>query len=79
MIRVPNDSEFLILRGLDWNTEYEVSVVAENLQGRSQPGILFFRTSAEPTAIPGTICFDSTSLIPASHPQPLSFNTAPSH
>ncbi|XP_026794801.1 neural cell adhesion molecule 1a isoform X11 [Pangasianodon hypophthalmus] len=55
VVRVPNGSEFLVLRGLDWNTEYEVSVVAENQQGRSQPGILFFRTSAEPTAIPATL------------------------
>ncbi|KAK3524331.1 hypothetical protein QTP70_028054 [Hemibagrus guttatus] len=52
VIRVPNGGEFYVLRGLDWNTEYEVSVVAENQQGRSDPGTLFFRTSAEPTAIP---------------------------
>ncbi|XP_053504786.1 neural cell adhesion molecule 1a isoform X1 [Ictalurus furcatus] len=59
VIRVPNGSEFLVLRGLDWNTEYEVSVVAENQQGRSQPGILFFRTSAEPTAIPDPVASGS--------------------
>ncbi|XP_060746515.1 neural cell adhesion molecule 1a isoform X4 [Tachysurus vachellii] len=55
VIRVPNGGEFYVLRGLDWNTEYEVSVVAENQQGRSEPGILFVRTSAEPTAIPATL------------------------
>lgn len=64
VVRVPNGGEFYVLRGLDWNTEYEVSVVAENQQGRSEPGTLFFRTSAEPTAIPGTIHFDPFSLIP---------------
>ncbi|XP_076836881.1 neural cell adhesion molecule 1a isoform X7 [Brachyhypopomus gauderio] len=53
-IRLPNVSEFVVLRGLDWNTEYEVYVEAENQQGRSQPGILSFRTSPEPTAIPDT-------------------------
>uniref|UniRef100_A0A8B9RF99 Neural cell adhesion molecule 1a n=1 Tax=Astyanax mexicanus TaxID=7994 RepID=A0A8B9RF99_ASTMX len=51
-IRLPNGSEYVVLRGLDWNTEYEVYVVAENQQGRSQPGILSFRTSPEPSAIP---------------------------
>ncbi|XP_060746514.1 neural cell adhesion molecule 1a isoform X3 [Tachysurus vachellii] len=55
VIRVPNGGEFYVLRGLDWNTEYEVSVVAENQQGRSEPGILFVRTSAEPTAIPDPV------------------------
>lgn len=86
VIRVPNGSEFLVLRGLDWNTEYEVSVVAENQQGRSQPGILFFRTSAEPTAIPGIIHFDSSLVIPIPaiapvnqhSPQPLSLHFSPS-
>ncbi|XP_036444756.1 neural cell adhesion molecule 1a isoform X3 [Colossoma macropomum] len=54
-IRLPNVSEYVLLSGLDWNTEYEVYVVAENQHGRSQPGILFFRTSPEPTAIPATL------------------------
>uniref|UniRef100_A0AAY5ETX2 Neural cell adhesion molecule 1a n=1 Tax=Electrophorus electricus TaxID=8005 RepID=A0AAY5ETX2_ELEEL len=54
-IRLPNVSEYVVLRGLDWNTEYEVYVVAENQQGRSEPGILSFRTSPEPTAIPATL------------------------
>uniref|UniRef100_A0A4W5QJH0 Neural cell adhesion molecule 1 n=1 Tax=Hucho hucho TaxID=62062 RepID=A0A4W5QJH0_9TELE len=40
---------------LDWNTEYEVYVVAENQRGKSLPGTLFFRTAAEPTAIPDTM------------------------
>lgn len=54
-IRCPHDSEYVVLSGLDWNTEYEVHVVAENQQGKSEPGILSFRTASEPTTIPGTI------------------------
>ncbi|XP_071031049.1 neural cell adhesion molecule 1-like isoform X6 [Oncorhynchus clarkii lewisi] len=54
-IRLPNGSEYVVLNSLDWNTEYEVYVVAENQQGKSQPGTLFFRTAAEPTAIPATL------------------------
>ncbi|XP_060792120.1 neural cell adhesion molecule 1a isoform X1 [Neoarius graeffei] len=60
VVRVPNGSEFLVLRGLDWNTEYEVSVEAENQHGRSQPGVLFFRTSVEPTAIPDPVASGSS-------------------
>ncbi|XP_051959784.1 neural cell adhesion molecule 1-like isoform X2 [Xyrauchen texanus] len=51
-IRLPNGSEYVVLRGLEWNTEYEVNVVAENQRGRSEPGTLSFRTFSEPTAIP---------------------------
>ncbi|XP_055731615.1 neural cell adhesion molecule 1-like isoform X10 [Salvelinus fontinalis] len=54
-IRLPNGSEYVVLNSLDWNTEYEVYVVAENQQGKSQPGTLFFWTAAEPTAIPATL------------------------
>ncbi|XP_051537747.1 neural cell adhesion molecule 1-like isoform X6 [Myxocyprinus asiaticus] len=53
-IRLPNGSEYVVLRGLEWNTEYEVYVVAENQRGRSEPGTLSFRTLPEPTAIPDT-------------------------
>uniref|UniRef100_A0A8C2K2A6 Neural cell adhesion molecule 1 n=1 Tax=Cyprinus carpio TaxID=7962 RepID=A0A8C2K2A6_CYPCA len=53
-VRLPNGSEYVVLRGLEWNTEYEVSVIAENQRGRSDPGILSFRTLPEPTAIPET-------------------------
>uniref|UniRef100_A0A3P8YDY9 Neural cell adhesion molecule 1a n=1 Tax=Esox lucius TaxID=8010 RepID=A0A3P8YDY9_ESOLU len=52
-IRVPHGSDYVVLSSLDWNTEYEVYVVAENQQGKSQPGTFYFRTAAEPTAIPG--------------------------
>ncbi|XP_045549466.1 neural cell adhesion molecule 1 isoform X11 [Salmo salar] len=54
-IRLPNGSEYVVLNSLDWNTEYEVYVVAENQQGKSQPGTLSFTTAAEPTAIPATL------------------------
>uniref|UniRef100_A0A6Q2WTG6 Neural cell adhesion molecule 1 n=1 Tax=Esox lucius TaxID=8010 RepID=A0A6Q2WTG6_ESOLU len=54
-IRVPHGSDYVVLSSLDWNTEYEVYVVAENQQGKSQPGTFYFRTAAEPTAIPETI------------------------
>lgn len=51
---MPDASDYIVLRGLDWNTEYEVYVIAENQRGRSEPGTLSFRTLPEPTAIPGT-------------------------
>ncbi|CAB1459677.1 unnamed protein product, partial [Pleuronectes platessa] len=53
-IRLPNGSEYVVLSGLDWNTEYEVHVVAENQQGKSEPATLAYRTSTEPTTVPGT-------------------------
>ncbi|XP_069001931.1 neural cell adhesion molecule 1a isoform X7 [Embiotoca jacksoni] len=51
-IRLPHGSEYILLSGLDWNTEYEVRVVAENQQGKSKPGIFSFRTATEPTTVP---------------------------
>lgn len=54
-IRLPHGSEYVVLHGLDWNTEYEVRVVAENQQGKSKPGILSFRTAVEPTTIPDVV------------------------
>ncbi|XP_072303040.1 neural cell adhesion molecule 1a isoform X2 [Eucyclogobius newberryi] len=51
-IRLPHGSDYVVLSGLDWNTEYEVHVVAENQQGKSQPGVLSFRTASEPTTVP---------------------------
>nr|AIZ50758.1 NCAM1a [Siniperca chuatsi] len=54
-IRLPHGSEYVVLSGLDWNTEYEVHVLAENQQGKSEPGILSFRTATEPTTIPATL------------------------
>ncbi|XP_067307257.1 neural cell adhesion molecule 1b isoform X3 [Pseudorasbora parva] len=49
-IRLPNVSEYIMLIGLEWDTEYDVFVVAENQQGKSKPGALTFKTSPEPTA-----------------------------
>ncbi|XP_054873412.1 neural cell adhesion molecule 1-like isoform X10 [Amphiprion ocellaris] len=54
-IRLPHGSEYVLLSGLDWNTEYEVRVVAENQQGKSKPGTLSFRTAVEPTTIPDAV------------------------
>ncbi|CAL8278928.1 unnamed protein product [Arctogadus glacialis] len=51
-IRVPHGSDHVLLQALDWNTEYEVYVVAENQQGKSKPAIVSFRTAMQPTAIP---------------------------
>ncbi|XP_059370589.1 neural cell adhesion molecule 1b isoform X15 [Carassius carassius] len=49
-IRLPNVSEYVMLIKLEWDTEYDVFVVAENQQGKSKPGTLTFRTSSEPAA-----------------------------
>ncbi|KAM6911196.1 neural cell adhesion molecule 1a isoform 2-T2 [Lycodopsis pacificus] len=54
-IRIPHNSEYVMLSGLDWNTEYEVHVVAENQQGKSEPGVIAFRTATDPTTIPATL------------------------
>ncbi|XP_023681845.1 neural cell adhesion molecule 1-like isoform X2 [Paramormyrops kingsleyae] len=51
-IRLPSGSEFVVLHGLDWNTEYNVYVVAENRRGQSQPATLALRTAPAPTAAP---------------------------
>ncbi|XP_077402542.1 neural cell adhesion molecule 1a isoform X3 [Vanacampus margaritifer] len=52
-IRMPHSSEYVVLSGLDWNTEYEVRIVAVNQKGKSEPGVLSFRTATEPTTMPG--------------------------
>ncbi|TDH05236.1 hypothetical protein EPR50_G00141020 [Perca flavescens] len=54
-IRLPHNSEYVTLNGLDWNTEYEVHVVAENQQGKSEPAVISFRTTTDPTTIPATL------------------------
>uniref|UniRef100_A0A1A8I9U3 Neural cell adhesion molecule 1b n=1 Tax=Nothobranchius kuhntae TaxID=321403 RepID=A0A1A8I9U3_NOTKU len=51
-IRMPSGSEHVVLRGLEWDTEYSVYVVAENQKGKSQPATMSFRTSSKPEAIP---------------------------
>ncbi|XP_029374841.1 neural cell adhesion molecule 1a isoform X2 [Echeneis naucrates] len=53
-IRLPYGSEYVVLSGLDWNTEYVIHVVAENQRGKSVPGVLSVRTATEPTTIPDT-------------------------
>ncbi|XP_062393485.1 neural cell adhesion molecule 1-like, partial [Sardina pilchardus] len=54
-IKLPANSEYVVLNGLDWNKDYEVHVVAENERGKSVPSVLSLRTSPEPTAIPGML------------------------
>uniref|UniRef100_UPI003AAAC852 neural cell adhesion molecule 1b n=1 Tax=Centroberyx gerrardi TaxID=166262 RepID=UPI003AAAC852 len=51
-IRLPSGSEYVVLSGLEWNTDYSVYVVAENQKGKSQPGMLSFTTLTEPAPIP---------------------------
>uniref|UniRef100_A0A3B3RMM3 Neural cell adhesion molecule 1b n=2 Tax=Paramormyrops kingsleyae TaxID=1676925 RepID=A0A3B3RMM3_9TELE len=63
-IRLPSGSEFVVLHGLDWNTEYNVYVVAENRRGQSQPATLALRTAPAPTAAPATLgCSSLTSAL----------------
>uniref|UniRef100_A0A8C5HL03 Neural cell adhesion molecule 1-like n=1 Tax=Gouania willdenowi TaxID=441366 RepID=A0A8C5HL03_GOUWI len=52
-IRLPEGSEHILLSSLDWNTEYEVLVVAVNQQGKSKPGSVTFKTALQPTTVPG--------------------------
>uniref|UniRef100_A0A8C0AX33 Neural cell adhesion molecule 1 n=1 Tax=Buteo japonicus TaxID=224669 RepID=A0A8C0AX33_9AVES len=59
-IRLPSGSDHVMLKSLDWNAEYEVYVIAENQQGKSKPAHYAFRTSAQPTVIPGTAVISST-------------------
>ncbi|XP_059913010.1 neural cell adhesion molecule 1a isoform X12 [Gadus macrocephalus] len=65
-IRVPHGSDHVLLQALDWNTEYEVYVVAENQQGKSKPAIVSFRTAMQPTAIPATLGCSSLACNAAS-------------
>lgn len=58
-IRLPSGSDHVMLKSLDWNAEYEVTVIAENQQGKSKPARYAFRTSAQPTIIPGSPSFST--------------------
>uniref|UniRef100_A0A3Q4BGR5 Uncharacterized protein n=1 Tax=Mola mola TaxID=94237 RepID=A0A3Q4BGR5_MOLML len=51
-VRMPSNSEYAILSGLEWDTEYDVCVEAVNEKGKSQPATMSFRTSTQPDAIP---------------------------
>lgn len=51
---MPKDSDYLIISGLEWDTEYNVYVVAVNKKGKSDPATISVKTSIEPAAIPGT-------------------------
>uniref|UniRef100_A0AAV2J042 Neural cell adhesion molecule 1b n=1 Tax=Knipowitschia caucasica TaxID=637954 RepID=A0AAV2J042_KNICA len=50
-IRMPRGSDSVVLSGLEWDTEYNVFVVAENEKGKSQPASMSFRTTAEPAGV----------------------------
>lgn len=54
-VRMASNSEYVILSGLEWDTEYNVCVEAVNEKGKSQPATMSFRTSTKPDAIPGTL------------------------
>uniref|UniRef100_A0AAQ5X5Y5 Neural cell adhesion molecule 1b n=1 Tax=Amphiprion ocellaris TaxID=80972 RepID=A0AAQ5X5Y5_AMPOC len=51
-IRLPSGSDYVFLSGLEWDTEYDIIVVAENQKGKSRPATMSFRTSSQPEAIP---------------------------
>ncbi|XP_053729444.1 neural cell adhesion molecule 1b isoform X10 [Synchiropus splendidus] len=53
-IRLPSASVHVVLSELEWDTEYNVRVVAENQKGKSDPALISIRTSSEPAAIPAT-------------------------
>lgn len=53
-VRMPSNSDYVILNGLLWDTEYDVVVVAENEKGKSQAATVSFRTTPKPEAIPGS-------------------------
>uniref|UniRef100_A0A8C6XJY9 Neural cell adhesion molecule 1 n=1 Tax=Naja naja TaxID=35670 RepID=A0A8C6XJY9_NAJNA len=62
-IRLPSGSDHVMLKSLDWNAEYEVTVIAENQQGKSKPARYAFRTSAQPTIIPGSPSFSTPAIV----------------
>uniref|UniRef100_A0AAQ5YIK7 Neural cell adhesion molecule 1b n=1 Tax=Amphiprion ocellaris TaxID=80972 RepID=A0AAQ5YIK7_AMPOC len=49
-IRLPSGSDYVFLSGLEWDTEYDIIVVAENQKGKSRPATMSFRTSSQPEA-----------------------------
>ncbi|KAF7669820.1 hypothetical protein LDENG_00134120 [Lucifuga dentata] len=51
-IRLPSGSDYVVLSGLEWDTEYNVYVLAENQKGKSQPAMMSFRTSTKTATIP---------------------------
>ncbi|KAM4547318.1 neural cell adhesion molecule 1a isoform 3-T3 [Fundulus diaphanus] len=59
--RLPPLSDYVTLTDLDWNTDYEIHVVAVNQRGPSEPSVTSFRTATEPTTVPDTA--DSGSVL----------------
>nr|XP_057936132.1 neural cell adhesion molecule 1b isoform X7 [Doryrhamphus excisus] len=63
-IRMPSDSDYVVLSGLEWDTEYNVYVVAENQKGKSQPATMSIKTSMQPAVIPATLgCSSMTCCV----------------
>ncbi|XP_034025027.1 neural cell adhesion molecule 1b [Thalassophryne amazonica] len=58
-LRLPSSSEQVVLGGLEWDTEYNVTVVAENQKGKSEPATVSFRTPTEPAAVPADLDEDA--------------------
>ncbi|XP_076832356.1 neural cell adhesion molecule 1b isoform X2 [Brachyhypopomus gauderio] len=54
-VRLASWNDHTLLTDLDWDTEYDVLVVAENQRGKSQPSTLAFRTASEPAATPDSM------------------------
>ncbi|XP_077421521.1 neural cell adhesion molecule 1b isoform X3 [Vanacampus margaritifer] len=61
-VRMPSDSDYVILSGLEWDTEYDISVVAENQKGKSQRASMSIRTSVQPAVMPD---LDEEAAFPA--------------
>ncbi|XP_044138209.1 neural cell adhesion molecule 1 isoform X2 [Bufo gargarizans] len=53
-MRIPSNSDHIMLHSLDWNAEYELVVIAENQRGKSKAALLNFKTTTKPTVIPAT-------------------------
>ncbi|XP_037123197.1 neural cell adhesion molecule 1b isoform X4 [Syngnathus acus] len=51
-ISMPSDSDYVILSGLEWDTTYDISVVAENQKGKSERASISMRTSVQPAVMP---------------------------
>ncbi|XP_058489350.1 neural cell adhesion molecule 1b [Solea solea] len=51
-LHLPSDSNYVVLTGLEWDTEYSVFVMAVNQKGKSPPATMSFRTSTEPAVVP---------------------------
>lgn len=72
---MPSDSDYVILSGLEWDTIYDISVVAENQKGKSEQARMSIRTSVQPAVMPGRL----PSVLLARSPACSGANTATKH